>query len=222
MSEKQPFVTIKGTKDGLILLLDDTCAYSDLLAELQEKLAASDRHQKGPLISVKLQAGNRYLTEQQKNEIKEIVRSKKKLFVAEIETNVMSKEDANELVKQNSMTQITKMIRSGQELDIDGDVLLVGDVNPGGRIRATGHIYVLGALRGIAHAGSSGKSDAIIAASIMQPSQLRIGEVVSRAPDDNSEETHEMECAYVDESTQTIVLDRIHSLFRIRPDLSRL
>lgn len=222
MSEKQPFVTIKGKKDGLILSLDDTCAYNELLAELKEKLAASDRHQKGPLISVKVKAGNRYLTDKQKQEIKEFVRSKKKLFVAEIESNVMSKQEADELVRQNQITQVTKMIRSGQVLEIDGDLLLIGDVNPGGRVIATGHIYVLGALRGMAHAGRDGRVDAVIAASIMQPTQLRIAEVVSRAPDQSKLEEHEMECAYVDDSNGQIVLDRIQSLYRLRPDLTRL
>ncbi|UTW68948.1 hypothetical protein KHA80_17145 [Anaerobacillus sp. HL2] len=68
-------------------------------------------------------------------------------------------------------------------IEIIGDLLLIGDVNSGGTVVATGNIYIPGVLRGIAHAGSKGNKVVVISASRMEPSQLRIAEIVSRSPD---------------------------------------
>ncbi|GGH85844.1 septum site-determining protein MinC [Pullulanibacillus pueri] len=215
MANKQPLVTIKGKKDGLILSLDDRCSFEQLIAELKTKLSVQGTYyHDDPLISVKVEAGNRYLTEEDRKEIHKIIREEKQLFVAEISSNVFTAEQVEEKVKQQQLTTLTQYIRSGQEVRVDGDILLIGDVNPGGKIIATGNIYVMGALRGIAHAGYSGQDDKVITASLMKPSQLMIADVISRDPDPNGEGTHVMEFAYVDHNTGTISVDRLQSLFR--------
>lgn len=73
-------------------------------------------------------------------------------------------------------------LRSGDHLDAEGSVLVLGDVNPGARITAAGHVLVWGQLRGVAHAGSTGDRDARIAALQLRPVQLRIAELVARGP----------------------------------------
>jgi septum site-determining protein MinC len=60
----------------------------------------------------------------------------------------------------------------------------MGDVNPGAEIVCSGDILVLGALRGVAHAGAEGKTDAIVFAFRLEPTQLRIAHLISRAPDE--------------------------------------
>ena len=79
-------------------------------------------------------------------------------------------------------------LRSGDHLQSDRDVLLYGDVNPGARISAAGHVLVWGRLRGIAHAGRDGDPSARIVALQLRPLQLRIGDVVARGPDDLPQE----------------------------------
>ncbi len=74
-------------------------------------------------------------------------------------------------------------LRSGDHLQAEGTVLLLGDVNPGARISAGGHVLVWGRLRGIAHAGCSGNSDARIVALQLRPLQLRIAAAVARGPE---------------------------------------
>jgi septum site-determining protein MinC len=71
--------------------------------------------------------------------------------------------------------------RSGTVIRHDGDVVIWGDVNPGAQVSATGDIIVLGALRGVVHAGSAdvGPTEAMIVAFSLQPMQLRIGHQVS-------------------------------------------
>lgn len=74
-------------------------------------------------------------------------------------------------------------IRSGQNIDYNGNVVIIGDVNSGAEVIATGNIIVLGVLRGIAHAGCNGNKRAIVAAYKLLPSQLRIADLIARSPD---------------------------------------
>ncbi|HYK74634.1 MAG TPA: septum site-determining protein MinC [Pseudoneobacillus sp.] len=220
--KKMQNVMIKGTKDGLTLHLDDSCSYDALKKELDEKLSASYRAQDDrPLITVKVKVGNRYLDEEQKEEIRSLIRQKKNLVVDSIESNVISVEEAEQLKNKSEIVTVARIIRSGQILQVEGDLLLIGDVNPGGTVIAGGNIFIMGALRGIAHAGYLGNNDAVIAASSMNPAQLRISQFINRAPDNRvDEENREMECAYIDENSQ-IMVDRLQVLMHLRPNLSR-
>lgn len=220
--QKQQYVTIKGTKDGLTLQLDDRCSYDDLLKEIEERLIKrAGVAPNSPLVSVHLKVGNRYLTPEQEEELRALIRRSKNLVVDSIESNVISKAEALEWVQKMKISAVPRIVRSGQVLHVEGDLLLIGDVNPGGTVIAGGNIFILGALRGIAHAGYSGNKEAVIAASVMKPMQLRIGDVMNRAPDYKTDEGNEMECAYVDEHNQ-IVVDRLQLLMHLRPNLTRL
>lgn len=221
IGQKQQYVTIKGTKNGLTLHLDDSCSFQQLLKELDEKLSSNHQPEDSPLIPVHIKAGNRYLTREQQDQIREIIRKKKKLVVESLESDVMTKAEALEWKKQTDVETVSRIIRSGQVLQVKGDLLLIGDVNPGGTVMAGGNIFIMGALRGIAHAGCFGNQDAVIAASLMKPVQLRISELVNRAPD-QQEDGHEMECAFIDQNINQIVIDRVQVLPHLRPNLTRL
>ncbi|MFM7651486.1 MAG: septum site-determining protein MinC [Vulcanococcus sp.] len=75
-------------------------------------------------------------------------------------------------------------LRSGDHLQVDGSLLVLGDVNPGARVSAGGDVRVWGKLRGIAHAGCRGAREARIVALQLRPLQLRIAEAVARGPED--------------------------------------
>lgn len=222
--KKKQNVIIKGTKEGLVLHLCDLCSYDELKQELDERLSENtllndDNH----LIPVKVHSGNRYLSEIQEEEMRELIRQRKNLLVESFDSNVMTKLEADRLRAENEIVSVARIIRSGQILEVPGDLLLVGDVNPGGKVMAGGNIFIMGALKGIAHAGVSGDTAAIITASVMTPTQLRISDCFTRAPDEGFPE-HEkkvMECAYIDENNQ-IVIDRLQVLMHLRPNLTRL
>ena len=75
-------------------------------------------------------------------------------------------------------------LRSGDHLEVDGSLLVLGDVNPGARVSAAGDVRIWGRLRGVAHAGSGGNQQARIVALQLRPLQLRIAGAVARGPDD--------------------------------------
>ena len=219
MSNKKPIVTIKGTKDGLTLHIDDTCSFDDVLVELDQKISQNYVDEDQPMIKVNIQLGNRYLDEQQEEQLKELIRNHNKLVIQSVHSNVITKQEAQEWNKDQEITPIFKVVRSGQELEVRGDLLLVGDVNPGGKIVASGNIYVMGNLLGIAHAGVNGNHQAVIAASYMKPNQLRIADYISRSPDYETEGVY-MECGYVDEAQEKILIDRLQLLTQKRPDMN--
>ena len=76
-----------------------------------------------------------------------------------------------------------KSLRSGQNINFDGNVVVLGDVNPGAEIVAGGHILIMGALRGLVHAGANGDEDATITALNFCPTQVRIASHITRPPD---------------------------------------
>ena len=108
-------------------------------------------------------------------------------------------------IKNRDPLYLQTTVRSGMEIRHDGTLIVIGDVNPGGAVIAQGDIIIWGRLRGIAHAGCQGDRACRILALQMQPTQLRIDDVVARAPNTTP---HDMqpEIAYV--STEGIRITR--------------
>lgn len=213
MAVKSNHVTIKGIKDGLVFLLDDECEYEELLGELRYKLEHS--HQNiltGPIIHVDVKLGSRRITEEQKQRMLDILKQKGNLLIRSVEF------PEPEQAQVPPYKIMCGMVRSGQVLHHDGDLLFLGDVNPGGSILCTGDIYILGALRGIAHAGVDGNEDSIIAASHFAPTQLRIAEQISRPPDEWETRETSMEFAFLQNGAMQI--DKISNIVRLRPDFN--
>lgn len=105
-------------------------------------------------------------------------------FNREEETEV--DEETQKLQKEPEMLPtlyIRRTLRSGQSISSDGNITVIGDVNPGAEIIAKGDVTVWGVLSGIAHAGSDGNNFARIRALKLNPVQIRIGEIFARRPD---------------------------------------
>lgn len=214
MTVKSKHVRIKGIKDGLVFLLDDKCPFDDLLSELRYKLEHS--HQNiltGPIVHVDVKLGNRAVTEEDKDAVLEILKGQGNLLIRSVE----ALEDPEEKDPE-ALFMLSGMLRSGQVLHHEGNLLFLGDVNPGGTITCSGDIYILGALKGMAHAGINGNPDAIIAASLLAPTQLRIADVISRPPDEWGTRESSMEFAYLSDGAMQI--DKIHNIVRLRQDLN--
>src|SRR5699024_9048055 len=140
-------------------------------------------------------------------------------LIQNIQSEVVSKAEVDKWRDENEVKAICRTIRSGQVLSVNGDLLLVGNVNPGGTIKATGSIYVIGKMLGIAHAGSQCNDRAVIVATCMQPIQLRIANYISRAPDYETDGVIQ-ECGYVDKNMNHIVIDKLQTLPSIRKELT--
>ena len=73
-------------------------------------------------------------------------------------------------------------VRSGERISSNGDLFIIGDVNPGAIISAKESVYVWGKLLGIALAGENGNKEASISSLYLKPLQLRINGIVAIGP----------------------------------------
>ncbi len=211
-------VTIKGKNKGLVLYLDDQCAYTDLLAELKAKVSdpALDSD-----TEVTVHLNNRYCTDSQIQELSEIVSTNPHLKVVATTSDILTVEKSDQLIRESQSETYVGIVRSGQVVKAEGDLVVIGDVNPNGRVEAGGSVYVLGRLKGAAHAGTKGNRDAVIAASWLEATQLKIDNELETMTDELSSlsEQPEMECAYL-HTNGTIIIDRLQELRFIRPQIS--
>lgn len=87
-------------------------------------------------------------------------------------------------------------LRSGQKLEIEGSVVILGDVNSGAEVIASENIVVLGSLRGLAHAGAKGNKQAIIGAGTLDTVQIRIANIIKEI-DRDEEPLHKQAYIYI-------------------------
>ena len=123
--------------------------------------------------------------EEESAEEKDVSKEEESIEVIETEDAV----DDEEVKRYNKETEklptlyIHRTLRSGQSITSEGNIVIIGDVNPGAEIVAKGDITVWGILGGIAHAGSDGNTYSRIRALKLNAIQLRIGGIFARKPD---------------------------------------
>lgn len=204
-------INIKGTKDGLVFLFNDECQFEDIVSELKDKLETS--HQgilTGPLMQVTVKTGFRKLMVEQEKVIRDIFKSKGNLFVKTIENKIDQLKDQS----KGNVKIFSGIIRSGQIYKFESNILFLGDVNPGGTIISTDDIYILGSLKGIAHAGIEGEKSAVIAASFMEPLQLKIADTYFRPSNEDIKKSKYQQFAYI--KNEQITFDKISKLLKLR------
>jgi septum site-determining protein MinC len=194
-------IVIRGTtKTGLVILLPEEGPFDQVCQRLHEKLAQSGRFFQGSEVTV--QTGGRMISESEREHLAAILQESNMVLrtvgaggdpVAEAQAALRAAEQSRRsgtlpaaalLADSETAQVVTRTLRSGQSVRHQGDVIVLGDVNPGAEVVATGHIVVMGALRGVAHAGCSGNAAAIVAATKLRPTQLRIANFIGRAPDE--------------------------------------
>ncbi|MBR6301651.1 hypothetical protein IKR55_02835 [bacterium] len=155
----------------------------------------------------------------EEDDISPIVRDNENIS-EKIESEELKEDTDEEVIAQKNEAEtlptlyLRKTIRSGQSISSDGNIVVIGDVNPGAEIIAKGDITVWGILGGIAHAGSDGNNYAKIRALKLNPVQIRIGEIFARRPDTINIPYVQRSSEYVPEEAFTykgrIVIRKIH------------
>lgn len=111
--------------------------------------------------------------------------------------------------KKEIATSETKFVRnslrSGQKLEFEGSIVVLGDVNFGAEVIAGDNIVVLGVLRGLAHAGAKGNKDAVISVASIEAKQIRISNIVREIELDELKNGNLKTNAYVDDEDELII-----------------
>ena len=133
----------------------------------------------------------RILTDEEKIEILGIISENSDLHIVCIVENDPKKDKQFEksinekLMELNTNTgQFYKgNLRSGQVLEVETSIIIIGDVNPGAKVVSKGNIIILGSLKGNVFAGATGNVKSFVVALDMRPVQIRIGDIIARSPD---------------------------------------
>ncbi len=194
-------VEIKGiTVPALMIKLDKNKSFEENIKELEEKI--SSKFFKGSVCILDTQ--DIHLSPEEKRKIEEILEKQNSKVLAFKEEK--KSKNLPQIKEKKSLKIFPKTVRSGQRIEHDGDVLILGDVNPDAYVIASGNIIVMGALRGIVHAGADGDETAVILALKLIPQQLRISNYITRSPDD-IEEPEYPEKAYIENGN--IIIEKI-------------
>lgn len=177
---REALVSFKGINGGIYICIKKG-NFNVIKDELKKKLEESvDFFKGGNILGVK----GEDLTQEQTNEILNIIENKFQLNVLNYDLpECLDKKMVFPGIHEGMTKFINNTIRSGQVVEYDGNIVIIGDVNPGALIKAKGNIIVLGSLKGVAHAGIDGNCEAVVAAYDLQPTQLRISNIISRRPD---------------------------------------
>lgn len=92
------------------------------------------------------------------------------------------KSPINSLLDGDEAVFLHRTLRSGHKVKFQGHIVVLGDVNPGAELIAGGNIIVWGRLRGVAHAGAGGDTNAVVCSLDLSPTQLRISDKISVSP----------------------------------------
>ncbi len=191
-------VTIKGSKDGITAYINYG-NYEDIREELLNKIEHSKSFFSGCNMLIIDQAK---LSSTCYTDLEGILKDSYGIITSFQSTQLPEKsEKAFTGIYEGKTKFIKSSIRSGQKVNFPGNVVVIGDVNSGGEIIAAGNIIIMGVLRGTVHAGCTGNSKAFVAAYNMQPSILRIADIIVRAPDENYEKPRTPEIAQIKENT---------------------
>jgi len=173
-------VLFKGTREGKHIYLNDEVEFPQVVNSLEHRLASSRNFFKGARVVIN--TGQRTLSAEQVATVSSVLKEYEGVQLIRLE---QSKPQAPPAIPREMTALIVeKPVRSGQQLYHPGHVIVIGDVNPGAEIVAEGNVIVMGALRGIAHAGYGGDKSAFVVANLMSPSQVSIAGILARQPDD--------------------------------------
>ena len=222
--ELNRYVSLIGTKRGMKLVLNDSCSFQQLLDGMEQVLRDNEElfaSRKPASIHVIVDTKNRFLSENQEKRLKDFLLDTFHLEVDDITSNLITKKEAEEQLRAVRIVKLNRVLRMGDAVEIDGDVLLLGDVDPGAVLRASGSIYVMGSLMGSAYAGTGGNSRAVICAGFMDPEELNIAGAIKTFSEEEIEETPwggMFEAAFQN-TNGAVIVERVEQLPLFREDI---
>ncbi len=201
-------VIIKGNKYGIVVVLDEQTDFEILKKELADKFQSAAKFFDRANMAISFEG--RKLSASEERELLNIISRNSDLnIVCVIDTDEMREKYFKKAVEEkleelSSHTgQFYKgTLRSGQMLESESSIIILGDVNPGAKVIAKGNVIILGALKGNIYAGAGGNEDAFVVALEMAPIQIRIGEIIARSADEGGQRramSSDAMIAYVDD-----------------------
>ena len=167
-------------QDNIVLRIKEDATTRDIITELQEKLPELKKFYKEDKTPI-LVTG-KILKRAEIDDIQDLIQREMKVKVDFESPKSLGLHGIKKTFRKEIETSETKYykgsLRSGQRIEFEGSVVILGDVNDGAEVIAEDNIVILGILRGMAHAGAKGNEKAIVAAHAIESPQIRIASMI--------------------------------------------
>mgnify|MGYP004655204997 FL=1 len=177
---RSTIISINLRKDEIVIKLNESATQEQIVEGLKKKLTELKKLYKDEKTPIRVTG--KILKNKEIDEIQELIKSKIDVEIEFDSPKGLGLSNIKKTFEKEIATSETKFhrgsLRSGQRLETEGSLVILGDVNSGAEVIASDNIVVLGALRGLAHAGAKGNKQAIIAAGLFDAVQVRIANVV--------------------------------------------
>lgn len=198
-------VTLKVKRDRLKIYLDPEANFIEIKNSLLDKIIEMKNFVGD--VKTAIEFTDRDITDEEEDELLNIIKENSGMDVTYVfsngETDPKMKAVFDSLKYEGKVKFFKGILRSGNLLEYDGSIIVFGDINPGGIVKASDSVIVLGHLNGTVYAGTEKGKDAFIGAIHMNPIQLKIGDCIARNPNPQMENNKKLkndngfEIAYV-------------------------
>lgn len=198
-------VTLKVKRDRLKIYLNPEADFFQIKQNLLNKLLELKNFVGN--VKTAVEFAERIISEEEENELLDLIRENSEMEITYVfsneDTETKMKAVLNSLKGEGKVKFYKGILRSGSLLEYDGNIIIFGDVNPGGIVKAGESVIVLGYLNGTVYAGTEKRKNAFIGALHMNPIQLKIGDYIARNPNPQMENNKKLkkdskfEIAYV-------------------------
>ena len=181
-------VVIKGNNYGIVVVLDASIAFEQLKISLANKFSEASKFLGTKPLAIGFEG--RKLSPLEEREVLDIITSNSEINIMCIMDNDKEREDVfkkaimkpEPIITEDTNQFYKGTLRSGQYVESEKSLVIVGDVNPGAKVVSHGSVVILGALKGTVYAGITGEKSFVIAME-MAPMQIMIYDVIARSSD---------------------------------------
>ena len=198
-------VGISMKKDEIIIRISEKATHEEIIECLNKKIPALKKLYKAEKTPICVTG--KILKNKEIEEIRKIITDEIEVKVTFDSPKVLGLHGIKKVFEEEVNISETKYykgsVRSGQKVEFEGSLVIIGDLNAGAEAIAGENIIVLGTLRGLAHAGAKGNKKAIIASNIIECPQLRIANIVKEIEKEELENQYKF--AYVNDNNEIIL-----------------
>lgn len=179
-------VIIKSSKCGINLVLDAALPFPTLLEEILKRFKESEKFFANASFAISFEG--RELEEEEKYQIIDSIMAETSIKIlcimeedeirdAVVKQKIKEQEEAKEKAarqRKENGTFYYGSLAQGEHLETAESIVIIGDVPYGASIVSQSDIVILGALKGSAYAGMSGKQESFISALEFDPESYNI------------------------------------------------
>lgn len=200
-------ITINLRKDNIIIKINEASSQEEIVYMLRKKIPELKKLYQGETTPIVITG--KVLKNKEIDEIQELIKRYLDVNMKFDSPRTLGLHGITRTYNKEIATSETKFhrgsVRSGQKIEFEGSIIVLGDVNDGAEVIAGENIVILGILRGLAHAGAKGNKDAMIAASSIEAPQLRIANVVKERERAEIQEETRKTYVYLNEKGEMIL-----------------